>query len=187
VQLSKSNLLLLASMLILTGCGTSPIKRSSHGGTSQGTRYYQDDGPIANVSMAQIDAIPEPRPVREPLHHGALKPYTALGKTYHPMTRLEPFHQRGMATWYGLKYHGKRNAIGEQYDALLLTAAHPTLPLPCYARVTNLENGKSIVVRVNDRGPFLYDRVIDLSYAAAMRLGLANKGSAMVDVDLIIP
>lgn len=189
MQISKSTALILtASVILLTGCGTTSVKNNgSSGYKSHGSRYYQDDGPIANISVEQINAIPEPQPIREPLHRGALKPYTALGKTYYPMTSLEPFHQRGMASWYGAKYQGKRNSIGEKYDALLLTAAHPTLPLPCYARVTNLENRKSLVVRVNDRGPFLSNRVIDMSYAAAVRLGFANRGSAMVDVELLIP
>jgi rare lipoprotein A len=101
------------------------------------------------------------------------------------MTQIEPFRERGMATWYGRRYHGRPTSIGEPYDMYSMTAAHPTLPLPSYARVTNLRTGRSVVVRVNDRGPFLHGRVIDLSYAAAAKLAAALPGSAEVEVELI--
>jgi rare lipoprotein A len=103
------------------------------------------------------------------------------------MTTLSPFTARGVASWYGTKYSGLKTSSGEVYDPLKLTGAHPTLPLPCFVRVTNLENGKSIVIKLNDRGPFLRGRLIDVSYAAARRLGFADKGSANVEVTLIIP
>lgn len=164
---------------VLAGCTSAP-KQS-------GGRYYADDGPLQGVTQEQVDAIPEPIPRREPLASGPKKPYQVMGKSYIPMTTLSPYREEGIASWYGTKYHGRRTANGEIYDLLALTAAHPILPLPSYVRVTNLDNGKSLVVRVNDRGPFLHGRVIDLSFAAAMRLGFADKGSARVSVELIIP
>ena len=110
-----------------------------------------------------------------------------LGRDYVPATSLRPYKERGIASWYGRKFHGQKTSIGETYDMYAMTAAHPTLPLPSYARVTNVATGKSVVVRVNDRGPFLHGRVIDLSYAAAHRIGIAQKGSGEVDVEAIIP
>jgi len=103
------------------------------------------------------------------------------------MTRLEPYKERGIATWYGRRYHGKPTSSGEKYDMYAMTAAHTILPIPSYVRVTNLANRKSVIVRVNDRGPFIGNRLIDLSYTAAYKLDLAAAGSGMVEVELIIP
>ena len=116
-----------------------------------------------------------------------MQPYVALGKSYTPMTSLEPYKERGVASWYGRRYHGQKTASGEIYDMYTMTAAHTILPLPSYARVTNIKNGKSVVVRVNDRGPFHSDRLIDLSYTAAYKLGLLGGGSAWVEVESILP
>ena len=124
--------------------------------------------------MAIPDAVPRP----EPLLPRANRPYVVFDRQYQPMTDLVPFRQRGLGSWYGRKYHGRKTSSGEVYDMYAMTAAHPTLPIPSYARVTHLPSGRSVVVRVNDRGPFLHDRVIDLSYTAATRLGYANAGSA---------
>ena len=126
-----------------------------------------------------------PRP--EPLHRFANRPYTVFGRDYVPATSLRPYRERGVASWYGRKFHGQKTSSGETYDMYAMTAAHPTLPLPSYARVTNVATGKSVVVRVNDRGPFLHGRVIDLSYAAAHRIGIAQKGSGEVEVEAILP
>jgi rare lipoprotein A len=134
-----------------------------------------------------IDTIPEAVPRAEPLHRFANRPYTVMGRQYVPATSLRPYRERGMASWYGRKFHGQKTSIGEVYDMFAMTAAHPTLPLPSYVRVTNAATGKSVVVRVNDRGPFLHGRVIDLSYAAAHRLGIAQRGSGEVDVEAILP
>jgi rare lipoprotein A len=123
----------------------------------------------------------------EPLHRGTQRPYTVMGRSYTPMTRLEPYRARGIATWYGRRYHGKSTASGEPYDMYAMTAAHTVLPIPSYVRVTNVANGRSVVVRVNDRGPFIGDRLIDLSYTAAHRLGIIGAGSGMVEVESIIP
>ena len=103
------------------------------------------------------------------------------------MNKLMPYRARGVASWYGTRYHGLPTASGELYDVMKLTAAHPVLPIPSYVRVTNVENGRTLVVRVNDRGPFLPDRIIDLSYVAAAKLGFAAKGKALVEIDVILP
>jgi rare lipoprotein A len=116
---------------------------------------------------------------------GNRSPYTVLGETYNLMPSGRGFKQRGIGSWYGTKFHGRKTANGEDYDVYSMTAAHKTLPIPCYVRVTNLENGRKAVVRVNDRGPFLHDRIIDLSYAAATKLGYANKGTALLELEYI--
>ena len=148
--------------------------------------YYQDDGPGANPPD-NLDAIPDAMPRVEPLHRFANRPYTVFGHDYVPATSLRTYRERGLASWYGRKFHAQKTATGETYDMYAMTAAHPTLPLPSYARVTNLANGRSVVVRVNDRGPFHPGRIIDLSYAAAYRLGIAQKGSGEVEVESILP
>ncbi|MEP7060961.1 MAG: septal ring lytic transglycosylase RlpA family protein [Betaproteobacteria bacterium] len=136
---------------------------------------------------ANIDAIPDAVPKREPINTFASRPYTVLGRSYVPATELKPYRERGIASWYGRKFHGQKTSIGETYDMYAMTAAHPTLPLPSYARVTNAATGQSVIVRVNDRGPFLHNRVIDLSYAAAHRIGIAQKGSGEVIVEAVLP
>jgi rare lipoprotein A len=148
--------------------------------------YYLDDGP-ADVVPSDLDVVPDAVPRREPLHRFANRPYVVFGREYVPATMLRPYRERGVASWYGRKFHGQKTATGEPYDMFAMTAAHPTLPLPSFARVTNPANGRSVVVRVNDRGPFLHDRVIDLSYAAAHRLGIAQRGSGEVDVEALLP
>jgi rare lipoprotein A len=110
-----------------------------------------------------------------------------LGRKYVPYQSLTPYRARGIASWYGRKFHGKPTSSGERYDMYAMTAAHTILPIPSYARVTNLSNGRSVVVRVNDRGPFHSERIIDLSYAAAYKLGYVNAGSASVEVEAILP
>jgi len=168
-------LLAAALALLLAACSTAPPKKSV---------YYQDDGPPDRVP-ADVAAIPDAQPRVEPLHRGSSKPYTALGRTYTPMTGDAPFSQRGMASWYGKQFHGSRTANGEIYDMLGMSAAHPTLPLPSYVRVTSVRNGRSVIVRVNDRGPFKSDRIIDLSYAAAAKLGIAASGTGEVEIERI--
>ena len=148
--------------------------------------YYKDDGP-GESAPANLDAIPDAQPRLEPLNRFANRPYAVFGREYVPATSLRPYKERGIASWYGRKFHGQKTSIGETYDMYAMSAAHPTLPLPSYARVTNVATGKSVVVRVNDRGPFLRDRLIDLSFAAAHRLGIAQKGSGEVEVEAIIP
>jgi rare lipoprotein A len=175
--------------LALAACSSIPMRGPSGrapgaGPTSGG--YYLDDGPGAHPP-ANLDAIPDAVPRLEPLRAAANKPYAVLGHEYIPATSLRPYHEVGIASWYGRKYDGQRTSSGEIYDMYAMTAAHPTLPLPSYARVTNVATGKSVVVRVNDRGPFLNGRIIDLSSAAAYKLGIAKNGSGEVAVDAILP
>ena len=151
----------------------------------RGGGYYLDDGP-GDAPPADLDSVPEPVPQLEPLHRGAMRPYIVLGQNFTPMTELQPYKARGIASWYGRRYHGKQTSTGEIYDMYAISAAHPTLPLPSYARVTNLTTGKSVIVRVNDRGPFIDNRLIDLSYTAAHRLGVLAGGSALVEVESIV-
>lgn len=171
--------------IALVGCGT-PAKRAPSPDAPPGGGYYLDDGPGTNPPP-DLDSIPDPTPRVEPLNRGTMRPYVVMGRQYTPMTSLEPYRARGVATWYGRRYHGKRTASGEIYDMYRVTAAHPVLPIPSYARVTNLRNGRSVVVRINDRGPFLDGRVIDLSYTAAYKLDIIANGSGMVEVESIIP
>lgn len=144
--------------------------------------YYKDDGPPASVP-AHIDSLPGAQPRIETPLPNANRPYTVLGRNYVPLTGDPVFTQRGIATWYGNKYHGKPTASGELYDMYKMTAAHPTLPIPSYARVRNVANGRELIVRINDRGPFHSERIIDLSYAAARQLGILEGGNATVEVE----
>jgi rare lipoprotein A len=152
----------------------------------KGGGFYLDDGPGDNPP-ANIDAIPDAVPKNEPLHRYANNPYSVLGRDYVPLRARAPYRARGVASWYGRKFHGQKTSSGESYDMYGMTAAHPTLPIPSYARVSNPANGKSVIVRVNDRGPFLHDRVIDLSYSAAWKLGYVGNGSTQVEVESILP
>lgn len=146
--------------------------------------YYMDDGPEANPP-SNLDEIPDAVPTPEVIHPPATRPYQALGKTYVPMKAYQPFKQAGVASWYGKRFHGRKTAIGEPYNMYAMTAAHPTLPLPSYVKVTNPSNGRSVIVRVNDRGPFKHSRIIDLSYAAAHKLRILDKGSAHVEIEAV--
>lgn len=167
----------IASLIAVAGCSTAPKAPSP----SRPGGFYQDDGPPAQVP-ADILSTPDAVPRIEPFHAGASRPYVALGRGYTPITDDRPLLQQGHASWYGRQFHGQRTSTGEIYDMFAMTAAHPTMPLPSYARVTNLASGATVVVRVNDRGPFRDGRVIDLSYAAAMRLGIAATGTGEVEV-----
>jgi rare lipoprotein A len=146
--------------------------------------YLAGDGPGADTP-SNLDTIPDAVPRAEPLHRYANRQYSALGKTYIPLQVTGSYKERGIASWYGKKFHGQRTSIGETYDMYGMTAAHPTLPIPSYARVTSIATGKSVIVRVNDRGPFLHERIMDLSYVAAHKLGYINNGSAEVEVESI--
>jgi len=190
----------LAAALTLAACGSAP-RRTAVGHDSgviapkpapsataprgsRGGGYYQDDGPGDNAP-ANLDQIEDAEPKLEPLHRFANNPYTVFGQQYVPYKALAPYRQRGIGSWYGRKFHGQRTSSGEPYDMYAMTAAHATLPIPSYARVTNLANGRSAIVRVNDRGPFHANRLVDLSYAAAYKLGYAGAGSASVEVESI--
>ena len=168
--------LLAFVVLALSACAAAP--RS--GG------YYKDDGP-GERPPANLDQIADAEPKAEPLHRYANRPYQVFGKEYVPLAFVQPYRQRGTASWYGKKFHGQRTASGEPYDMYAMTAAHPTLPIPSYARVTRVATGRSVIVRINDRGPFHQGRMIDLSYAAALKLGFAYLGSAEVELESIEP
>lgn len=183
-------MLLLA---LLAGCSTAPryeepapqpAKPAAEPPTKGG--YYKDDGPEDNPP-ANLAEVPDAQPRAEPLHRWANRPYTVFGREYVPLAKRQPFHQRGLASWYGKRFHGQRTASGEPYDMYAMTAAHPTLPIPSYVRVTALASNRSVVVRINDRGPFHPGRIIDLSYAAAYRLGFISAGSAQVEVETVFP
>ena len=180
-------IIFLLTALCLAGCQTNNVEKNSEDpitdSKSKGA-YYLDDGP-EEVIPENLSSIPNAIPKKEPLNKFSNRPYKVFGKTYYPMTSLKPYTATGYATWYGKKYHGNKTSIGEVYDMYKMTAAHKTLPLPCYVKVTNLKNGKTVIVRVNDRGPFVKDRIIDLSYAAANRLEIIEKGSELVKVELI--
>lgn len=136
-----------------------------------------------SVTLTQADSM-----IRaEKLHPSANRSYKVAGKRYQPMTKVSSFSQSGNASWYGGQFHGRKTASGERYNMHAMTAAHRTLPIPSYAKVTNTRNGKSVIVRVNDRGPFHGNRVMDLSKAAARQLGFINQGTAHVKIEQIVP
>ena len=201
IQRGRLALNLIALTILLAACGGSAPRTSDTSASSSTTRstqkkppstqkrgggYYKDDGPGDDIPD-NLDSIPDAQPRLEPLNRFTNRPYVVLGKNYSPRTQLAPYKQRGIASWYGKKFHGQKTSVGETYDMFAMTAAHPTLALPCYVRVTNLSNGKSVVVRVIDRGPFHADRIIDLSYAAAYRLDYIDSGSTRVEVEMILP
>ena len=134
-----------------------------------------------------LERVPDAVPRAEPIKASTTRPYSALGRTYTPMNALVSYKATGVASWYGKRYHGQPTASGEIYDMFAMTAAHPTLPIPSYVRVTQVDSGRSVVVRVNDRGPFHADRLIDLSYTAAYRLGLLPRGQGTVRVESLLP
>jgi rare lipoprotein A len=187
--------------LLLAACGGQPPKPAEDAAATvapaptfpdkkpaaakRGGGFYLDDGPLDHsIDLAAIpDAVPRP----EPLHRFANRPYSVLGRDYTPLAATAPYRQRGVASWYGRRYHGQKTSSGEPYDMFGMTAAHPTLPIPSYVRVTRADTGKSVVVRINDRGPFLHDRVIDLSYTAAWKLGIVDNGSGTVLVERLLP
>ena len=143
-------------------------------------------GDSAPVNPPDLSRLPDPVPRTEPLSkYGNKSPYQVLGKTYYVLPEPDNYKEYGNASWYGTKFHGQRTSSGEPYDMYKLTAAHRSLPIPSYVRVTNLDNRRSAIVRVNDRGPFHSERLIDLSYAAAVKLGFADRGTARVMVEVV--
>jgi rare lipoprotein A len=145
----------------------------------------KDGAPLIEVDVSQIpDAVPKPELVTQA---GNKTPYSVLGKTYHVNFNTKGYKETGIGSWYGTKFHDFNTSNGELYDMLAMTGAHKTLAIPTYVRVQNLENGRSVVVRINDRGPFHDGRVIDLSYAAAKKLGYHRKGTARVSLEVLAP
>ena len=152
---------------------------------SNNGKYFDRDGPPSTVSAWRASSTGTMKIKVEPANKWANRPYKVMGQFFTPMTGDKPFTQTGTASWYGKQFHGKKTAIGEIYDMYAMTAAHPTMELPSYARVTNLANGRSVIVRVNDRGPFIGGRAIDMSYAAAVKLGYQKKGTTRVKIERI--
>ncbi len=153
---------------VMQGCGTSIV---------------QDSAPSRDVDVSQVpDAVPRKEPKSR---YGNPKSYVVFGKRYYTMDHAEGFRQRGIASWYGKKFHGRKTSSGEVYDMYQMTAAHKELPLPSYVRVTNVSNGRQVIVRVNDRGPFHDNRIIDLSYSAALKLDIVKNGTALVDIEVV--
>ncbi len=158
-----------AAALILAGCGGAPIRD-------------QDGPPSGRIGRLPPDAVPRPEPYSR---YGNGPVYEVLGSRYTVLPSATGYQERGVASWYGQKFHGRLTSSREVYDMYEMTAAHKTLPLPTYVRVRNLSNGRSIIVRVNDRGPFVHNRIIDLSYAAALRLDMVKDGTGLVEVTAI--
>ena len=205
----------LLAALLLAGCGSMPA--DSEGGTlSRSSRsnapvikapstskpattlpalppansgrggYYQDDGP-GDTPPANLADVPDADVRNDPLLPRSNRPYVVFGKTYTPIIDNKPFTQIGVGSWYGKKFHGQRTSSGELYDMYKMTAAHPTLPIPSYARLSNMVSGAVVIVRINDRGPFHANRAIDVSYTAALKLGLLGKGSHELKIERILP
>ena len=167
---TKIKLSALCLFFFLSACGVFEAK---------------DSAPPVIINAEDVaDAIPHREPIKRA---GNRNPYVERGQTYHLLPTVKGYQEEGIASWYGTKFHGRSTSNGEIYSLYKATAAHKTLPIPCFVRVTNLDNGKQIVVRVNDRGPFHEGRIIDLSYAAAIKLGYAQKGTARVKVEAIDP
>jgi rare lipoprotein A len=165
---------LAAALALAAGCASTPAPVASGDG--------------APARPPDVSRIPDPVPRAEPRSSRGNPPfYEVLGRRYYVMSDATGYRERGIASWYGTKFHGRSTSSGEPYDMYAMTAAHKTLPLPTYVRVTHRGNGRSIIVRVNDRGPFVGERIIDLSYAAAVRLGMHNDGTALVDVEALKP
>jgi rare lipoprotein A len=168
---------LLLIALALNGCSSGPSERASR------DRDGYPDRPPRDV-LAIPDAVPKSEPRSR---YGNPTNYVVFGKRYHVMPTSDGYVERGVASWYGTKFHGQRTSSGEAYDMYAMTAAHKSLPLPTYARVTNLRNGRSVVVKINDRGPFVGNRIIDLSYTAAAKLGILADGTGLVEVRALDP
>jgi len=175
---------LLVLSLLLAACQSAPpAPEKPTAPAPRPASPDQRDGPPDHIP-ADLESLPDPIPRNEPKSARGNPPsYTVFGRTYRVMDSAVGYYATGIASWYGTKFHGRQTSSGEPYDLYQLTAAHRSLPIPTYVRVTNLENGRTTVVRVNDRGPFHSDRIIDLSFAAAVKLGFANVGTARVRIE----
>ncbi|MEM7196071.1 MAG: septal ring lytic transglycosylase RlpA family protein [Pseudomonadota bacterium] len=182
-QVRLTALILCSVVFVISGCSNRQGS-VEHAPAASSGGFFGGDRPPASVPK-NIDQIPDAVPVYLPLSKTGNKPYTVFGRSYVPMQTAEGFEQTGIASWYGEKFQGRRTSSGEPYEMFAMTAAHPTLPLPSFVEVTNLENGRKVTVKVNDRGPFLHNRVLDLSYAAAHRLRFADRGTARIRLRVI--
>lgn len=185
----RTPLMLMAVLALVAGCASTPPSGSTHASSATprpidaGARQPGKDGAPSDAPP-NLASLPDPEPQVEPIKPGGPnKPYVVLGQSYEPVAADVSWKERGVASWYGTKFHGRRTASGEMFSMYGLTAAHRTLPIPSYARVRNVRNGKETIVRINDRGPFHSSRVMDLSYAAAVKLGIAALGSAEVEIE----
>ena len=177
--LNKGVILALLGLVALVGCEKRPVY-TPPGGFYNGDNLPDETPPNTDLTT---DAVVKD----EPLSKGGNRTYTVRGKTYHPLKSSKGFVQEGMASWYGKKFHGRQTSSGEVYDMWAMSAAHTTLPLPTYVEVTHVDNGKKVIVKVNDRGPFLHNRIIDLSYAAAVKLDIVKQGTAKVRIRALDP
>lgn len=184
--------LVVVLALLLGACGTPPQKKSSHSFFSKAftaeeiAEEEEGDGPPDDD--IDVTHIPNATPKLEPLsRYGNMPVYEVWGSRYKVMPHSKGYKAQGTASWYGKKFHGQRTSSGEKYDMYGMTAAHRSLPLPTYAKVKNLKNGKEVIVKINDRGPFVHDRLIDLSYAAAKKLGIHSTGTGKVQITAIDP
>ncbi len=168
---------------ILPACFTLAILAGCSSSTTTGRYDIKDD--VAPDAPISVDHIEDASPKYEPYSTGGNKDYSVLGQSYKVLRTVDGFKQKGKASWYGKKFHGHKTSNGEVYDMYSMTAAHKTLPIPSYVKVTNVDNGKAAVVRINDRGPFHSGRIIDLSYAAAYKLGVIETGTANVEIEAI--
>lgn len=201
MRLTGVTVTLLLAALVLSGCGSESVRRAGESapvmvppaapqpvqGPSEptpGQDGFPNPATIPRDVLQTPDAVPKAEPRSA---SGNPDSYVVFGKTYRVLDHARGFYQVGYASWYGKKFQGKPTASGEPYDMFKMTAAHKTLPIPSYAKVTNLANGKSVIVRINDRGPFHHGRIIDLSYAAAARLGMLGKGSTKVSLQALVP
>lgn len=194
MQFKRNNIInkFLYSIIILniSACSNIAYKKSLLNKKRPLTNKYtqKQDGHPNRIDIPDLASIKDPVPIHEPLsNYGNMSKYKVFNKTYKVLKSSDGFKQRGYASWYGTKFHGFRTSSGETYDMYAMTAAHKTLPLPTYAKVTNLSNRRSIIVKVNDRGPFHGDRIIDLSYVAASKLGIIGDGVAKVEVVAVTP
>jgi len=194
-------LIIILSGALLAACGSSPKKAASVSSATKKTSpattilpransgrggYYKDDGPGEDIPGG-LELTLDAEPKVEPYSVATGRPYVVFGKKYTPMKDDNPFSQRGIGSWYGKKFHGQRTSNGEKYDMYKMTAAHPTLPIPSYARITNVSNGRQVIVRINDRGPFHSSRIVDLSYTAALKLDYIHKGSSELLLERLLP
>jgi rare lipoprotein A (peptidoglycan hydrolase) len=176
----------LASLLagLVAGCSTLPTGYSSRSKASLEDLFTSDENVVANNNTRTAPINDSGLRIKKS-ERGNMKSYVVRGQRYHTMGESDGYSARGLASWYGPNFHGQTASNGETYDMYKMTAAHKTLPLPTYVRVTHIDNGKSVVVKINDRGPFSGDRLIDLSFAAALQLGMVNDGTAMVDIEAL--
>lgn len=189
-QCQRHSLWTLGLCVLLAACSAPPKKvpeKSTAPYNPNDGRYAHDKdfGPGEDVDLSHVpDAVPR---YEARTRAGNKNPYTVLGKTYHLISDEKSYRERGYASWYGKKFNGHNTSNGEVYDMYAMTGAHKTLPIPSYVRVKNLDNGKSVVVRINDRGPFHQGRIVDLSYAAAQRIGIHKTGTGRVEVEIALP